>query len=101
VKFIKKMPRSVWKGPFVDPGLLRSILRSQNQKYAKGPIKIYSRRSMILPEFIGLEVDIYNGKSFQTILLKEEMIGHSFGEFAPTRKLFVPKEKKKEKGKKK
>jgi ribosomal protein S19 len=56
---------------------------------------------MILPEFIGLEVDIYNGKSFQTILLKEEMIGHSFGEFAPTRKLFVPKEKKKEKGKKK
>ena len=93
------MPRSVWKGPFVDPGLLRSILKSQDDKSAKGPIKIYSRRSLILPEFIGLEVDIYNGKDFQTVILKEEMIGHSFGEFAPTRKLFVPKEKKKNKKK--
>ena len=93
------MPRSVWKGPFVDPGLLRSILKNQDDKSAKGPIKIYSRRSLILPEFIGLEVDIYNGKDFQTVILKEEMIGHSFGEFAPTRKLFVPKEKKKNKKK--
>ena len=52
---------------------------------------------MILPEFIGLEVEIHNGKSFQKVLLKEEMIGHSFGEFAPTRKIFVPKDKKKNK----
>lgn len=89
------MSRSVWKGPFVDTGLLRSVLRYQSDDSPKGPLKVYSRRSVILPEFIGLNVDIYNGKGFQTVLLKEEMIGHSFGEFAPTRKLFVPKEKKK------
>ena len=91
------MSRSVWKGPFVDYGLIQSILKRQEseEKYPKGQLKIYSRRSIILPEFIGLEVEIHNGKTFQKVLLKEEMIGHSFGEFAPTRKIFVPKDKKK------
>nr|YP_009646599.1 ribosomal protein S19 [Chloropicon primus]QBX98470.1 ribosomal protein S19 [Chloropicon primus] len=93
------MSRSVWKGPFVDFGLLRSVVKNQ-KKPSKDPLKIYSRRSLILPEFVGLEVEIHNGKNFQKLLVKEEMIGHYFGEFAPTRKLFVPKEKKKNKGKK-
>nr|YP_009647069.1 ribosomal protein S19 [Chloropicon mariensis]QBX98717.1 ribosomal protein S19 [Chloropicon mariensis] len=91
------MPRSAWKGPFVDFGLLRSIIKKQQSPKDKSLIKVYSRRSMILPEFVGLEVEIHNGKSFQKVLLKEEMIGHSFGEFAPTRKIFVPKDKKKNK----
>ena len=95
------MSRSVWKGPFIDFGVLRSIIKKQNLspsgKSSKSPLRVYSRRSLILPEFVGLEVEIHNGKSFQKVLLKEEMIGHSFGEFAPTRKIFVPKDKKKNK----
>ena len=94
------MSRSVWKGPFVDFGLLRSLMKKEKGEASKEPLKVYSRRSLILPEFVGLEVEIYNGKAFQKVLLKEEMIGHYFGEFAPTRKLFVPKEKKKIKGRK-
>ena len=98
------MSRSVWKGPFIDFGVLRSIIKKQNLspsgKPSKGPLRVYSRRSLILPEFVGLEVEIYNGKEFQNILIKEEMIGHYFGEFAPTRKMFVPKETNKNKGKK-
>tara|TARA_B100000524_G_scaffold348452_1_gene253061 strand:- start:1809 stop:2093 length:285 start_codon:yes stop_codon:yes gene_type:complete len=94
------MSRSAWKGPFVDFGLLRSVVKSQSGKPSKDPLKVYSRRSLILPEFVGLEVEIHNGRGFQSVLIKEEMIGHYFGEFAPTRKMFVPKEKKKNKGKK-
>jgi len=100
-----RMSRSVWKGPFVDFGLLRSVVKKERsdaqKKGPKDPLKVYSRRSLILPDFVGLEVDIYNGRSFQKVLIKEEMIGHYFGEFAPTRKIFIPKDKVKNKGKKK
>ena len=91
------MARSLWKGPFLDSGLIRSYLKARKEGKA---LKVHSRRSIILPQFVGLEVEIYNGKEFQNILIKEEMIGHYFGEFAPTRKMFVPKETKKNKGKK-
>ena len=93
------MTRSVWKGPFVDMYLIKKAeaVRSSGRNDV---IKTWSRRSTILPEFVGLEVEIHNGRGFQSVLIKEEMIGHYFGEFAPTRKMFVPKEKKKNKGKK-
>nr|YP_009647146.1 ribosomal protein S19 [Chloropicon maureeniae]QBX98824.1 ribosomal protein S19 [Chloropicon maureeniae] len=84
------MTRSLWKGPFLDSGLIRTILRTD----PKGKVpKIYSRRSVILPQFVGMEVEIYNGRSFQSVLITEKMIGHTFGEFALTRKPFVPKKK--------
>lgn len=84
------MSRSLWKGPFLDYGLIRSFLKSSK----KEPMKVYSRRSIILPQFVGFEVEIYNGLKFHKIKIKEEMIGHYFGEFAPTRKTYVPKSKK-------
>ena len=84
------MTRSLWKGPFLDSGLIRSYLNAR----AEGkPLRVHSRRSIILPQFVGLEVEIYNGQKYQSVTIQEEMIGHSFGEFAPTRKVFVPKKK--------
>jgi small subunit ribosomal protein S19 len=76
--------RSVWKGPFVDGYLLkkadaaRSVGRNQ-------VIKMWSRRSTILPQFVGLTFGVYNGKKFIPVLVTEDMIGHKFGEFSPTR----------------
>ena len=67
------MSRSVWKGPFVDFGLLRSVVKSQSGKPSKDPLKVYSRRSLILPEFVGLEVEIHNGRGFQSVLIKDHI----------------------------
>lgn len=78
------MPRSVWKGPFVDSYLLKKAEESR----ASGRnqiIQTWSRRSTILPQFIGLTFGVYNGKKHIPVLVTEEMIGHKFGEFAPTR----------------
>jgi small subunit ribosomal protein S19 len=78
------MPRSVWKGPFVDGYLLKkaeaSRASSKNQI-----IQIWSRRSTIIPQFVGLTFGVYNGKKFIPVLVSEEMVGHKFGEFSPTR----------------
>lgn len=71
------MTRSVWKGPFIDPALLKS-------KEIKR--KVWSRRSCILPQFVGSLAQIYNGKSFIGLKITEDMVGHKFGEFASTRK---------------
>ncbi len=78
------MSRSVWKGPFVDPSLLKKVekLKSQSRPL---PIKTWSRKSTIIPEFIGVSFLIYNGKKFIPIKISEEMVGHKLGEFAPTR----------------
>ena len=78
------MSRSVWKGPFVDPSLLKKVekLKSQSRPL---PIKTWSRKSTIIPEFIGVSFLIYNGKKFIPITISEEMVGHKLGEFAPTR----------------
>ena len=78
------MPRSVWKGPFVDPSLLKKVekLKLQNKPM---PIKTWSRKSTIIPEFIGVSFLIYNGKKFIPIKISEEMVGHKLGEFSPTR----------------
>jgi len=76
--------RSVWKGPFVDGYLLKKADKTR----ASGRneiIKIWSRRSTILPQFVGLTFGVYTGQKFLPVLVTENMIGHKFGEFAPTR----------------
>ena len=78
------MPRSLKKGPFVDQKLLDKIdaaVETGNKK----PIKTWSRRSMITPEFVGLTFSVHTGKTFATVLVTENMVGHKLGEFAPTR----------------
>jgi small subunit ribosomal protein S19 len=78
------MARSVWKGPFVDGYLLKKAETSR----ASGRhemIRIWSRRSTILPQFVGLTFGVYNGQKHVPVLVTEEMVGHKFGEFAPTR----------------
>ena len=78
------MSRSVWKGPFVDPSLIKKVENLKNQSN-KSPIKTWSRKSTIIPEFIGVSFLIYNGKKFIPIKISEEMVGHKLGEFSPTR----------------
>ena len=78
------MSRSVWKGPFVDGNLLKKAEKAR----ASGRnevIKTWSRRSTILPQFVGLTFGVYNGHKFLPVLVTENMIGHKFGEFSPTR----------------
>jgi small subunit ribosomal protein S19 len=76
--------RSVWKGPFVDGYLLKKAetVRSSGRKEI---IKIWSRRSTILPQFVGLTFGVHNGHKHLPVLVNEEMVGHKFGEFAPSR----------------
>ena len=78
------MSRSVWKGPFVDGYLLKKAEEARSSK-KRAVIKTWSRRSTILPDFIGLTFQVHNGKSFVPVNVSEEMVGHKFGEFAPTR----------------
>tara|TARA_Y100000590_G_scaffold421734_1_gene525747 strand:- start:1060 stop:1437 length:378 start_codon:yes stop_codon:yes gene_type:complete len=78
------MSRSVWKGPFVDPSLIKKVEKMKNQT-SKSPIKTWSRKSTIIPEFVGISFLIYNGKKFIPIKISEEMVGHKLGEFSPTR----------------
>ncbi len=78
------MARSVWKGPFVDG----YVLKKAEQARASGRkevIRIWSRRSTILPQFVGLNFGVYNGHKFIPVLVTEDMVGHKFGEFSPTR----------------
>jgi small subunit ribosomal protein S19 len=79
--------RSVWKGPFVDGFLLKKaeIVRSSGRNDV---IRTWSRRSTILPQFVGLTFGVYNGQKFIPVLVTENMIGHKFGEFSPTRTFY-------------
>jgi small subunit ribosomal protein S19 len=79
--------RSVWKGPFVDGFLLKKAekVRTGGRNEV---IKSWSRRSTILPQFVGLTFGVYNGRKFVPVLVTEDMIGHKFGEFSPTRTFF-------------
>ena len=81
------MARSVWKGPFVDGYLLRKAEKIR-QSGRNDIIKTWSRRSTIMPQFVGLTFGVYNGKKFLPVLVTENMVGHKFGEFAPTRTYF-------------
>ena len=89
------MTRSVWKGPFVHPSLLKKIDKLKDSTNKK-PIKTWSRKSTIIPDFVGHSFMIHNGKSFIPITISEEMVGHKLGEFAPTRtfKGHTPADKK-------
>lgn len=78
------MARSVWKGPFVDGYLLKKAEKSRASG-RNDVIRTWSRRSTILPQFVGLTFGVYNGKKFIPVLATEDMIGHKFGEFSPTR----------------
>ncbi len=78
------MARSVWKGPFVDGHLLKKAEKARAS--ARGDIiRTWSRRSTILPQFVGLTFGVYNGQKFIPVLVTENMVGHKFGEFSPTR----------------
>ena len=79
------MPRSVWKGPFVDGYLLKKAEASRGGRSA---IKTWSRRSTIMPQFVGLTFQVHNGKQFTPVLVSEDMVGHKLGEFAPTRNYY-------------
>lgn len=78
------MGRSIKKGPFVDQHLLKKIQKSKEEN-SKAPIKTWSRRSMITPDFVGLTFNVHNGRMFMPVFVTENMVGHRLGEFAPTR----------------
>jgi len=78
------MARSVKKGPFVDGYLLKKA-EAARASTRKDVVKIWSRRSTILPQFIGITFAVHNGKKHIPVLVNEDMVGHKFGEFAPTR----------------
>ena len=78
------MPRSLKKGPFIDLHLANKVAVAV-EKNERRPIKTWSRRSMILPDMVGLTIAIHNGRQHIPVLINEEMVGHKLGEFAPTR----------------
>ena len=78
------MSRSVWKGPFVDGYLLKKA-ETAREAGRNDLIKTWSRRSTILPQFVGLNFGVYNGRKFIPVMVTENMVGHKFGEFSPTR----------------
>lgn len=78
------MPRSIKKGPYVDPRLNKKV-KEVLQKGDKRPIKTWSRASVILPEFVGITFAVHNGKTFIPVYVTEIMVGHKLGEFALTR----------------
>ena len=78
------MPRSIKKGPFVDHHLMKKV-SDAIEANSKRPIKTWSRRSMILPEMVGLTIAVHNGRQHVPILVNDQMIGHKLGEFAATR----------------
>ena len=89
------MPRSLKKGPVIDLHLLKKV-EAVVEKNERKPIKTWSRKSTILPDFVGVSFQIYNGKKFIPITVSEDMVGHKLGEFAPTRTFFghTPADKK-------
>lgn len=78
------MPRSLKKGPFVDLHLMKKV-EAAAAANDRRPIKTWSRRSMILPDMVGLTIAIHNGRQHVPVLINEEMVGHKLGEFSPTR----------------
>ena len=81
------MARSVWKGPFVDGNLLRKVEKAR-ESGRNDIIRIWSRRSTILPQFVGITFGVYNGRKHVPVLVSEDMVGHKFGEFAPSRTFY-------------
>ena len=78
------MPRSLKKGPFIDEHLMKKVLKAVETNNRR-PIKTWSRRSMILPDMVGLTIAVHNGRQHVPVLISENMVGHKLGEFAMTR----------------
>ncbi len=78
------MPRSIKKGPYIEPKLFRKVDEAQSSRSGR-VIKTWSRRSTIVPEMVGLTLAVYNGKKFVPVFISENMVGHKLGEFSPTR----------------
>jgi len=78
------VPRSVSKGPFIDEHLVKKVQKAVEEKNRK-PIKTWSRRSMVIPDMIGLTIAVHNGRLHVPIFVTEDMVGYKLGEFAPTR----------------
>jgi small subunit ribosomal protein S19 len=78
------MPRSIKKGPFIDHHLLQKVQEAR-AKNDKRPVKTWSRRSMIIPDMVGLTIAVHNGRQHMPVYVNENMVGHKLGEFAPTR----------------
>lgn len=78
------MPRSVKKGPFIDAHLLKKV-EDAADKNDRRPIKTWSRRSMVIPQMVGLTIAVHNGRQHVPVLINENMVGHKLGEFAATR----------------
>ncbi|MBW2036051.1 MAG: 30S ribosomal protein S19 [Deltaproteobacteria bacterium] len=81
------MPRSLKKGPYIDPDLLKKVLAIRESGSRK-VIKTWSRRSTIIPELVGLTLAVHNGRKFIPVFVSEDMVGHKLGEFAPTRTFY-------------
>ncbi len=81
------MPRSLKKGPYIEPKLLKKVLSAQESRSRK-VIKTWSRRSTIVPELVALTLAVHNGKKFIPVFVSEDMVGHKLGEFAPTRTFY-------------
>jgi small subunit ribosomal protein S19 len=79
------MARSIKKGPFVDPHLFKRVSKARESGQNSPVVKTWSRRSTILPDFIGLTFAVHNGRKFIPVYVTENMVGHKLGEFAPTR----------------
>ncbi|VAW95456.1 SSU ribosomal protein S19p (S15e) [hydrothermal vent metagenome] len=78
------MPRSIKKGPFIDLHLMKKVQTAQQER-SKKPVKTWSRRSMVIPDMIGLTIAVHNGRQHVPVLISENMVGHKLGEFAATR----------------
>jgi len=78
------VPRSIRKGPFVDDHLVKKVEKAQSER-SKKPIKTWSRRSTITPDFVGLTIAVHNGRQHVPVIITENMVGHKLGEFAATR----------------
>ena len=78
------MARSVWKGPFVEESLIKKVEKLKTESVKK-PIKTWSRKSTILPQFVGLTFGVHNGRKLIPVSVTENMVGHKLGEFSPTR----------------
>ena len=81
------MPRSLKKGPFIDDHLLKKVIQA-NESQSRKIIKTWSRRSTILPEFVGLTFAVHNGRKFIPVFVSEDMVGNKLGEFSPTRTFY-------------
>jgi small subunit ribosomal protein S19 len=78
------VPRSIKKGPFVDDHLMQKV-RAASASNDRRPIKTWSRRSLVIPDMVGLTIAVHNGRDHVPVLISENMVGHKLGEFAPTR----------------